>query len=252
MSEASSRRRLLQRHHDRSDDTGQRLLQRFQDLVGVEGKAARYTFSQITATHFNLAHLFARIGGADLVLDALGRGFTDQATVVATDVADDRFVKLVATDTDGLGVNHTVQGDDGHFSGTTTDIDHHGTGRFGDRQAGTDGSSHRFVDQVDLTGTGAQCGLLDGATLNLSGTARHTHQHTRAGAEIVVVVNLLDEVLQHLLGHVEIGDHAVFHRADRGDVARGTAQHLLGGMTDSSDRFGVPALLGEWRQLRVR
>src|SRR5690606_3225922 len=106
------RRRLLQRHHNGGDDTGQRLLQRFQDLVGVEGEAARHTFGQVATTDFDLAHLFARIGGADFVLDALGGRFPDQATVVATDVADDGFVKFVATDTDRLGVNHAVQGND--------------------------------------------------------------------------------------------------------------------------------------------
>lgn len=177
------------------------------------------------------------------MLDALGGGFPDQAAVVAAHVADDGFVELVAADADGLGVNHTVQGDDGHFGGTTTDVHHHGAGRFGDRQAGTNGGSHGFIDQVNLAGAGAQSGFLDGATFHLGGAARYAHQHTRAGAEIVVVVNLLDEVLQHLLGHVEVGDHAVFHRANGGDVTRGTTQHLLGGMTDSSDRFGVPALL---------
>ena len=56
-------------------------------------------------------------------------------------------------------------------------------------------------------------------------------------------MNLVDEVLQHLLADAEVGDHAVFHRTNGGDVAWGTTQHLLGGMTDGSDRFGVPALL---------
>jgi hypothetical protein len=35
----------------------------------------------------------------------------------------------------------------------------------------------------------------------------------------VSVQHPLDEVLQHLLGDREIGDDAVFHRPDRGDVA---------------------------------
>jgi hypothetical protein len=41
-------------------------------------------------------------------------------------------------------------------------------------------------------------------------------------------VHLLDELLEHLLGHGEVGDHAVLHRPDGGDVARRLAQHLLG------------------------
>ena len=49
-------------------------------------------------------------------------------------------------------------------------------------------------------------------------------------------MNDLDELLQHLLGHGEIRDDAVLHRADRLDVARHLAQHLLGFLADRLDR----------------
>ncbi|MNC85270.1 hypothetical protein D3C83_08610 [compost metagenome] len=42
-------------------------------------------------------------------------------------------------------------------------------------------------------------------------------------------MHLLDEMLEHLLGDGEIGDHAVFHRTDGRDVAGCAAQHLLRG-----------------------
>jgi hypothetical protein len=47
------------------------------------------------------------------------------------------------------------------------------------------------------------------------------HQH-------LAVVRLLDEVVEHLLGDFEVGDHAVLHRLDGHDVAGRAAQHLLG------------------------
>ena len=40
-------------------------------------------------------------------------------------------------------------------------------------------------------------------------------------------MHLLDEVPQHLLGDVEVGDHAVLQRADRGDRARRATEHPL-------------------------
>jgi hypothetical protein len=49
----------------------------------------------------------------------------------------------------------------------------------------------------------------------------------RAG-EAAAVVHLADEVLDHLLRNLEIGDDAVAQWPDRGDVARGAAEHLLG------------------------
>ena len=40
-------------------------------------------------------------------------------------------------------------------------------------------------------------------------------------------MHLLDEVPQHLLGDVEVGDDAVLQRADRGDRARRATEHPL-------------------------
>ena len=42
-----------------------------------------------------------------------------------------------------------------------------------------------------------------------------------------VLVHLVDEVPEHLLGDVEVGDHAVLERADGGDRARRSAEHAL-------------------------
>ncbi len=42
-----------------------------------------------------------------------------------------------------------------------------------------------------------------------------------------ILMHLLDEVPQHLLGHVEVGDHAVLEWANRGDRSRRAPQHPL-------------------------
>jgi hypothetical protein len=42
-----------------------------------------------------------------------------------------------------------------------------------------------------------------------------------------VVVHLLDEVAEHLLGDVEVGDDAVLQGPDRGDRSRGATEHPL-------------------------
>ncbi len=41
-------------------------------------------------------------------------------------------------------------------------------------------------------------------------------------------MNLVDEVLKHLFADAEIGDDAIFHRADGVDVTRGTTKHAFG------------------------
>jgi hypothetical protein len=45
-------------------------------------------------------------------------------------------------------------------------------------------------------------------------------------------MHFADKVLDHLLGDLEIGDHAITKRPARGDVAGGAAEHLLGFLAD--------------------
>ena len=51
-------------------------------------------------------------------------------------------------------------------------------------------------------------------------------------------MRLLDEVVQHLFGLLEVGDNAILHRLDRDDVAGGTAKHLLGFLAHGFDLAG--------------
>ena len=50
-------------------------------------------------------------------------------------------------------------------------------------------------------------------------------------------MHLADELLQHLFGHGEVGDHAVLHRTYDGYGARRLAEHLLGALADGLNRF---------------
>ena len=50
-------------------------------------------------------------------------------------------------------------------------------------------------------------------------------------------MHFFDELLEHLFGDGEVGDNAVFHRPDGGDVSRRLAQHLLGFLADRLDGF---------------
>src|SRR5690606_13408087 len=147
--------------HCRAHDTGQRLLQRFQNFVGVQGKAAWNTFSQVTATHFDFTYFVAWVSRTDFVLDTLCCRFTDQRTVVTTNVVNDGFVETVTTNTLGRGVHHAVQGDNGHFSSTATDTHHQRTGRFRHRQTRTDCRRHWLFNQEHFTSTCTLRGFTD-------------------------------------------------------------------------------------------
>jgi hypothetical protein len=190
-------------------------------------------------------HFGTREGRTDFLLDGFGGGFADQHAVVAADVIDDGFVELVAAHADRTRIDHAAQGDHAHFGGAAADIHHHRAGRVGHRHAGADGRGHGLFDQIDVAGAGAEGRFTDGATLDLGGAAGHADDDARAGREQAGVVNLLDELLEHLLGHGEVGDHAVLHRPDGRDVARRLAQHLLGRHAHGQDGFlGVRPAFG--------
>ena len=82
-----------------------------------------------------------------------------------------------------------------------------------------------------LRAPGAQHRLADGALLDRRGAVRDADDDLGLG-EGRAAVHLADEVLDHLLGDVEIGDHTLAHRADRLDGARRAAQHQLGLLAD--------------------
>mgnify|MGYP003694754801 CR=1 FL=1 len=103
---------------------------------------------------------------------------------------------------------------------------------------GADGRGHRLLDDVDPARARLVACLLDRALLHPGDAARHRHHHPRLG-QVAAPVHLLDEIAQHALGHVEVGDDPVLERPDRHDVAGRPADHPFGFHPDRHDLAGV-------------
>jgi hypothetical protein len=160
--------------------------------------------------------------------------------VHALDVVDDRFVHLVAADADRLPHDHSTERDDGDLGRAAADVDHHARHRVGDRQAGADRRCHRLLDQVDGAGAGDARGLVDRAPLDVGDPARDTEHDAReseAGA-----ARPRDEVAQHRLGHLEVGDHPVAQRPGGANRRRRAADHPPG---LGADGVHLAGLLGD-------
>src|SRR5205814_1149139 len=76
--------------------------------------------------------------------------------------------------------------------------------------------------------------LLDRALLDLGDAEGDADDDARLHQR-AAVVRARDEVPEHRLGDLEVGDDPVAQRAHRADVPRGAAEHLLGLAPDGED-----------------
>ena len=219
------RRRLVERRLDRVDDLGDRLVERATHLLGGDDDGLRQARQHVAAAHLGLHLLGEPVAGADLELDLLGRLLADEELVLLLDVGDDRVVHLVAADAQRLRDDDAAERDHRDLGRAAADVDDHVPGRLADRQPGADRGGHRLLDQVGLARAGRERRVLDRALLDPGHARRHADDHARVRE--AVLVHLLDEVAQHLLGDVEVGDDAVLQRPDRRDRARRAPEHPL-------------------------
>ena len=199
---------------------------------GLAGEAADH----VPAAHFHGGLFGERRGGADLDLDAFGGLLADHEVVRLFHVPDDRFVHVVSRDADARALGDVGERHDGDLGRAAADVDDHGGGGLGDGESGTDGCGHGLLDEEDAASTGAFGGVEDGAFLD-GGDPGGDGDDDAGADEVGSALDLADEVIEHRLGDLEVGDHAVLERTDGGDGAGGFAEHFLGDPAD-----GVPVV----------
>ena len=173
------------------------------------------------------------------MLDTFRRRLADQRTIVAADIVDDRLVESIAADAHGLRIDDTVQGNHGDLRGAAANVEHHGAAGLAHGHSRADGRRHGLLDEKHLAGSRAGGGFADGAPLHLRGSAGHAHQHPGTRAQELVLVSLVDEMLEHLLGDSEVGDDTVLERPDGHDVAGCAPEHALRGFAHGGDVLGT-------------
>jgi hypothetical protein len=163
----------------------------------------------------------------------LGRGFANQKVVVTPDVGADCFVHLVAADPDRGGVGKTAKRQYRDFGRAAADVDDHGSDWLGDRHVGADRGGHWLLDEIDRARAGIGSGVADCAAFDRSRSGRNAdHDFREAPGAHLAAMHLVNEVLDHLLGDVDVGDHAITQRADGLDLVGRLAHHQLGVLAD--------------------
>src|SRR6185437_12697032 len=130
------------------------------------------------------------------------------------------------------------QGDYRDLGRPPADVDHHVAGGGLHRQADADRGGHRFGDHHDLLGSRGLRRIAHGAPFHFGDPRGNAHDHFGLYAKNVLVDDGLEEVPQHLLGDVEVGDDAVLERPHGEDAVGGAAEHPFGLETDAFDLAG--------------
>src|SRR5436190_396155 len=234
------RRGDLQRATYRIHDLLDRLLNCLADLARVHTHRLRDAGDEIATLDLHLALLAHGRRAADLNLDLLGRGLTDEEIVVLAHELHDRHVELVATGADRRVADDARERDDGDLRRAAADVDHHVARRRLDRQTDTDRRRHRLGHHEHFLRAGAEGRVAHRTLFHLGDAAGHAHDDARLHLEDVIVDDELQEVAQHLLGHVEVGDHSVLHRPDGDDALRCATEHALRLEPDPLDLLALP------------
>ena len=121
-----------------------------------------------------------------------------------------------------------------NLSRAAADIDDQVAERAPDRHPGPDRRRDRLLDEVHrLAGPGELGRFLHCVAAELGGSRRHAHHDS--GPPPPPFTHAAEEDPQHLLTGSEIGDGAVFQRAEHFQMARCPAEHLLRRRADRDD-----------------
>ena len=187
---------------------------------------------QVAAAHYEGPFASHRKSRSHRDLDVFGGALADQQAHVATHVRHDRLIHLVTSDANRCRGDDAAERDDRDFGGATSDVDHHRARGGLDRKAGADRGRHRLLDEVRLARSGHGGSVRDRSLFDFRNARWDADHNARVTYVPRAVVGACDEVPDHLLGVVEVGDHAIAHRTYRHDVRRlefGPAERLDGG-----------------------
>lgn len=135
--------------------------------------------------------------------------------------------------------------------GTTADVDNHVARGLGDGKASSDRGCHGLLDQVDLARSREHGALPNRSLLDFGNARRNRNDDTRPHHSLAVM-NPGNEVAQHRLCDLEIGDDSILYRTNRNDMSGSAAQHFLGRLADGPHLVGPPAVLRNRDHARFR
>src|SRR6185503_11475053 len=216
-----------------------RLLDRFANLARVNAHRLRNAGDEVASLHFHLALFADGRRGADVDLDLLRRRLADEEVVVLPHELHDRNIELVAAGADRRIAHNAGERDDRDLRCATADVDDHVAGRRLDGEADTDCRGHGLSNHEYFFGTGTQRRVAHRTLLHFGDTRGYTDDDPGFHLEDVVLDDEREEIPQHLLGHVEVGDDAILHRTNGDHAFRRASEHSFRLEPDALDLLGL-------------
>src|SRR5690606_6533546 len=166
-------------------------------------------------------------GRANADFDSFGHPLADEQVILVARVGNNILVHLVAGHANGAANDNASHGENGDLRRAAADVHNHAAARFDDWQPGANSCSHWLLDEISLARTGRDGGVVDGALLDLGYATGHADDHAgaRKGHQHLLV-SLADEIFQHRLGDLKLGDHAVAQGTDGDDIGWRAANHF--------------------------
>ena len=171
---------------------------------------------------------------AKLNLDLFCSPLANQQVFLALDVIGNCLVHRVASHAERMAVDDTRKRNHADVGRPASDVDDHAPARLRNRQARANRGRHSLFHQVHLARPRAVGTVPDGTPFHLGDSRGNADYHARTD-EAALPVSLLYEVIEHFLGGVEIGNHAVSHRLDGRDAPGRAANHCFRFAADRLD-----------------
>ena len=211
------------------------LLECLHHFGGGHGDGLGQAREQAPALYVHERLVLPGIDTSDGDLHLLRRAVAHQDVVLAAHILHHGLVELVAGYFNGGGLHHAAQGNDGDVGGAAADVHHHMSVGLCDVDAGADDHGRQVGGGRDHAQDAAHGDLK--RLLDLGDARGDADDHP--GLEDHEAGHLADELLEHPLGHVVIGDHALPEGPDGHDVAGGAAQHLPGLLAHLEELAGI-------------
>src|SRR5215218_1650630 len=235
-------RRAVEGIRDRRDDSLDGYAYCLPELLAGYHYGLGQPRHQVPAPYLRRFLLLEPEGAAELYLELLRRLGAHRQLVLLLDVGGDGVVDVVTGYADRGFRNDAAKRDHGDLAGAAADIYYHGPLRLVDRQPRPYRRRQRLLDGVGLARPGRLCGLLDGPELDTRYARGHADYYPgpdQGSEKPSLRLHLADEVGEHLLRDLEVGDHAVLEGPQGHNAAGRAAEHPLGRRPDGHDLIGL-------------